>query len=287
LIWFRATYNTAQSIDGTPVGLVEQHAEMDEQKSYVDANTTNTTLATGAALLTGTGTGQWHLRTGTGNNGDVLASADVVGEDAPMLKTTISVPGPGTYDLWVNFWCSPLAGADWRIMAGTATNQMQTYREQGSEVVRAAGYSSSIVFTNAATNFLYQAYAGRVTASSSNTVSVFVDDNAVTVGTTGTLTGNTNRTWYDGVSYAAVTPLQFSVSSVTYDAKAKSVTLVWNSISSQSSLLPQRFAVQKKASLSDASWTIVATNLLSAGTTTVFTDLPVTNGSAFYRITLP
>jgi BNR repeat-containing family member len=287
LIWFRGTYDTAQIIDGTPVGLVERHAEMDGQKSYVDANTTNTILATGAGLVTGAGTDQWHLRTDTGNNGDVLASADVVAEDAPMLKTTVSVPGPGTYDLWVNFWGSPLAGADWRIMAGTDTNQMQTYREQGSEVVHASDYTSAIVLTNEVTNFLYQAYVGRVTASSSNTVSVFVDDNAIAVGATGTLAGDTNRTWYDGVSYAAVTPFQLSITNVTYNANTKSVTLSWNSIPPQSSLLPQRFTVQRKNSLSDTGWTTVATNILSAGSTTLFSDAAATNGSAFYRITLP
>jgi hypothetical protein len=285
LIWFRGTYTTAQIIDGTPVGLVERHAETDGQKTYADANTTNTTLATGAALVTGDGTGQWHVRT-TGNNGDVLASADVVAEDGPMLKTTVPVPGPGTYDLWVNFWCSPFAGADWRIMAGTSTNQMQTYREQGSELVQTDDYTSNIVVTNTTTNFLYQAYVGRVTASSSNTVSVFVDDNAVEAGLTSTLMADVDRTWYDGVSYAAVTPYQFGVTNIVYNAASNSITLAWNSTPSQSSLLPQSFTVQKKNSLSDADWTTVATNILSVGDTAEFTDVSATNGSAFYRITL-
>lgn len=74
------------------------------------------------------------------------------------------------------------------------------------------------------TNFLYEAYVGRTTASSSNTVSVFVNDNAIAVGTTNTLADDINRTWYDGVSCAAVTPPQFSVTDVAYNADTKSVT---------------------------------------------------------------
>lgn len=287
LIWFRATYSTAQIIDGTPVGLVERHAESGGQETYVDANTTNTTLATGAVLVTGSGTGQWHLRTTTGNNGNVLASADIVAEDAPTLETTVPVPGPGTYDVWVNFWGNPLSGADWRIMAGTATNQMQVYRQMACKTVQPGDHNSTLVLTNAATNFLYQAYVGRVTASDSNTVSAFVDDDALVVGTTTTLAGDTNRTWYDGVSYAPVTPLQCGVTNVAYDAGAKSVTIAWNLASRSSSLLPQSFLVQKKNSLNDANWITMATNVVFGGVVPSFTDNSATNGSAFYRITLP
>ena len=267
LLWFRATYSTAQIIDGAPVGLVQRHAEVPVKLTYVDANATNTTLATGAALVTGTGAGQWHLPTAIGNNGDVLASADVVAEDAPTLRTTVPVPAPGAYDLWVNFWGSPLPGDDWRIMAGKATNQMQVFRQMACKTVQSGDYNFTLVLTNASTNFLYQAYVGRVTASSSNTVSVFVDDNAVAVGTTGTLAGDTNRTWYDGISYAAATPFVFSVTNVVYRAASNSVTLAWNSVPPQSLLLRQSFTVQKKTSLSDAAWITVATNVVSGGST--------------------
>ena len=158
LIWFRATYSTAQIIDGAPVGMVERHSEVPVTMTYVDANVTNTTLATGQPLVTGDGAGQWHLRTGAGNNGDVLASADVVAEDAPALQTTVSVPGPGVYDLWVNFWGNPLPGSDWRIVAGLTTNQMQVYRQMACKTVQAGDHNSLLVITNASTNFLYQAF---------------------------------------------------------------------------------------------------------------------------------
>lgn len=285
LLWFRATYNTAQSIDGAPVGLIERHSETPVKMTYVDANATNTTLAAGAELVTGSGTGQWHLRTGTGNNGDVLASADVVAEDAPTIETTVTVPAPGTYDMWVNFWGSPLPGSDWRIMAGPTTNQMQVYRQMACKIVQPGDHDSTLVLTNASTNFLYQAYVGRATTSSSNTISVFVGDYAVVVGTTSTLAGNTDRTWYDGVSFAPVTPVQFGITNVTDNTATQSFSLSWNSL--PASLLPQSFVVQKENSLSDASWTTLTTNVVFAGSAAFFTDNSATNGSAFYRIVLP
>ena len=286
LIWFRATYSTAQIIDGAPVGLVERHSETSVPMIYTDANTTDTSLADGTALVTGSGTGQWHLRTSTGNHGDILASADVVAEDAPTLKTTVAVPATGTYDVWVNFWGNPLPGADWRIMAGIATNQMQVYRQMACKIVQPGDHASALVLTNASTNFLYQAYVGRITASSSNTVSVFVDDNATVTGTSGTLGGNTNRTWYDGVSYAAVKPFLLTITNLTFNAGAQSVTLSWNSALTQSSLLPQSCLLQKKNFLSDAIWITVMTNVVSSGPAS-FTDDSATNGSAFFRLKYP
>ena len=287
LLWFRCTYNSAQSIDGAPVGLIERRSEASVLKTYIDADASNTTLADGTALTTGSGTGQWHLRSVTGNGGSLLASADVVAEDAPMLKTTLTVPAPGYYDVWVNFWGSPFAGADWRISAGLATNQMQTYRQMACQSVKASDYTSPPVLTNSSTNFLYQAYVGRVVASSSNTIAVFVDDNAVAVGTTGTLAGNTNRTWYDGISYAAITPGNLRVTRILRNPANNSTTLTWNSIPPDSSLSLPRYSVQRKASLSDSNWTIIASAIFSAGNFTSFTDNTGTASSAFYRITSP
>ena len=287
LLWFRATYMSAQQIDGTPVGLLERHAESPGKMTYVDANTSNTTLASGAALVTGAGNGQWHLRTSTGNNGDVLASADVVAEDAPTLKTTVTVPAPGTYDVWVNFWGSPFFGADWRIMAGVDTNQMQTFRQQGGKVAQAGDYTASIVLTNSSTNYLYQAYVGPVAASSSNTLSIFVDDNAITAGTVNTQAGDVNRTWYDGVSFAAVSSYPLRITGLTPNGASHSVKLTWSSLPASATLLPQKFTVQKKSSLSDSNWTVLASGISSAGSATSFTDISFTNGSAFYRVTMP
>ncbi len=141
--------------------------------------------------------------------------------------------------------------------------------------------------TNSATNILYQAYVGRVATSSSNTISVFVDDNAIAVATTGTLAGNTNRTWYDGISYAPVALANFRVNNIVRDSAAHTTTLTWNSIAPDSSLSFPVYSVQKKLSLTDPNWLTIASNLFSAGNTTSFTDITATDSSAFYRITSP
>jgi hypothetical protein len=287
LLWFRCTYNTAQSIDGAPVGLIERRSEAPALKTYVDADTSNTTLADGLPLVTGSATGQWHLRSTTGNGGSLLASADVVAEDGPMLKTTVSVPASGSYDVWVNFWGNPAAGADWRVSAGVATNQMQTFRQMACKSVQTSDYASPPILTNSATNFLYQAYVGRVSASSSNTISVLVDDNAVAVATIGTLAANTNRTWYDGISYAPVAPANFGVVNIVYDPAAHTTTLTWKSTAPDSSLSLPIYSVQKKQSLTDANWTTIASGVFSVGTYTSFTEQTASETSSFYRITSP
>jgi flagellar hook assembly protein FlgD len=62
-----------------------------------------------------------------------------------------------------------------------------------------------------------------VQVSANDTFGVFVDDEAIQTGTTGTRIGNTARTWYDGISYTSVNhtvgvsenkkiPLAFSLS---------------------------------------------------------------------------
>jgi hypothetical protein len=287
LLWFRCTYNSAQSIDGAVVGLIESLSEARALKTYIDADTSNTTFGDGTPLVTGTGTGQWHLRSTTGNGGSLLASADIVAEDAPIIKTTVTVPAPGSYDVWVNFWGSPFPGADWRISAGLATNQMQTYRQMACRSVQPTDYSSPPVLTNSATNFLYQAYVGRVAASNSNNISVFVDDNAAAVATTGTLAGNTNRTWYDGISYAAVISANLQLTQILHDPGGHSTTLTWSSTAPNSSLSLPVYSVQRKLSLSGSNWTTIASGIFSAGTNTSFTDPTAVGTSAFYRITSP
>ena len=285
LLWFRVTYTSAQIFDSTPVGLVDRREESPAQMMFVDATTNNTTLATGAPLVTGTATGQWHLETNNVNGGTLLASADVVGEDAPTLLTTVHVPSQGTYDVWVNFWGAAATNADWRIMAGLAINQMQVYRQIACKTVRPGDHNSSLVLTNNGTNFLYQAYIGRAVASSSNTLSVFVDDNAIKTGTTNSLIGGNVRTWYDGVSFAPVT--SFQITGVAFNAAAHSATLTWRSTPGALSLTTPTYAVQKKNALSDATWTTLATGLLSGGSTTSYVDTSAGAATAFYRISAP
>lgn len=212
VLWCRGTYHTAQSFDAAIVGIIQRKGERVGQKTYVDADTVNTTLAnelpfhyTGPSTGQGPMDNQWHIRIFSENHGNVLASAELIkGENAPMLKTHVHVPKPGTYDVWVNFWGSTSPSADWRIVAGFSPNAMQVYRSMACQTVKREDYETPPLLSSSGTNlFLYQAYIGRIKVGASNTFEVFVDDSAYTVGTT-TLSGEKNRTWYDGVSYALV-----------------------------------------------------------------------------------
>ena len=187
--------------------------------------------------------------------------------------------------MWVNFWGAAATNADWRIMAGLATNQIMIYRQMACKTVRPGDHSVTLFLTNNATNFLYQAYLGRAAASISNTISVFVDDLAIQTGTTGPLMGDNVRTWYEGLSYARATPLQ--IIALARNASANSVALTWVSTPQSSSLTTPTYSVQRKTNLLQPNWATLAAGLLSAGSTTSWTNSGLASGSAFYRITLP
>jgi hypothetical protein len=209
LLWCRGTYSAAQSFDASVVGILDHKSESVGKKTYVDADTVNTTLGSGA-ILTKTGPdtsagvmdGRWHLKTGLGNGGTVFTSAELSsGENSPAIKTQINLPDAGSYDIWVNFWGSPVRTADWRIKAGLSTDNIQLFRSMACRQVDSADYTVTPILSGGNNISLYQAYIGRVQGVRS--INVIVDDSAFTFGTA-TLRGDVNRTWYDGVSYASV-----------------------------------------------------------------------------------
>ena len=285
LLWFRGThasYSAAVSSDFAVTGIIDRHSETVEPMTYVDATTTNTILTDGTPLTTSDAIGQWHQRVGPGNGGSVLASADVNAETAPMIKTTATMPASGTYDVWVNFWGSP--GADWRVVAGLSTNQLQVFRQMASQQVEPDTHNSALVLTNGTNAFLYQAYLGRVQLTTNTAFPVFVDSDALQTGTVTNLIGDTARTWYDGVSYAKVEPFQFK--SVSRSGPS-AVMLVWNSPPPEMSLTTPSYTVRKKNSLTDANWITLTNGMPSAGYTTTFTDASASGNTAFYRVSWP
>ena len=285
LLWFRGTYTSAQIVDAAILGIVEHRSEVVGQMHYVDATTNNTFLTNGTALVLSPAANQWHLQTGVGNGGTVMSSADSVVEKATNLMTQVTLPGAGTYDLWVNFWGNP--AADWRIQAGLTVSNLQVYRSEKCEQVQPWTHDTALVLTNTspANNYLYQAYVGRVVVSNNFTVTVLVDDWPFQTGTN-ILVGNTCRTWYDGISYAKVNPFQIQK---VYPSGPSAVTLVWNSPPPEMSLTAPTFTLQKKNSLSDASWTTVATGIPAASKayTTTNVDNSASGSAAFYRVTWP
>jgi hypothetical protein len=180
--------------------------------------------------------------------------------------------------------------ADWRIKAGLTVGSMQTYRSEKCEEVQPWTQDTSLVRTNTSptTNYLYQAYVGRVVVSNNYTINVLVDDNAIQTGGDGsTLVGNTNRTWYDGISYAKVEPFQIQK---VYRSGPSAMTLVWNSPPPEMSLTTPTYTVQKTSSLvPPISWTNVVTGIpaMSKAYATTNVDNSATDSAAFYRVTWP
>jgi hypothetical protein len=288
LLWFRGTYNSAQSVDGTVLGIVEHRTQVVGQMHYVDATTNNTFLTNGSPLVLSAAANRWHSQTGVGNGGTIISSADSVAEHATNLMTQVTLPGPGTYDLWVNFWGTASTNADWRIQAGLNVNSLQVYRSEKCEQVQPWTQDAALTLTNKSTptNYLYQAYVGRVAVSNNLTASVLVGDWPYQTATTN-LVGNICRTWYDGVSYASVEPLQ--IRNISRSGPS-AITLVWNSPPPEMSLTTPSYTVQKTSSLTPPlSWTTVATGIpaTSKAYTTTNIDNSAGGSAAFYRVSWP
>ena len=207
LLWFRGTYFRAQEYDAAIVGLIEHSSDSTVLMSYVDASTENTFLSDGSALNptgpsddAGSSDNQWHIRTSYGNGNSVLTSAETGYEDAPLIKTQVADIGEGTYDVWANFWANP--ADDWRIKAGLNADNMQIFRQMACKQVMSSDHNTQLVLTGEGNTFLYQAYLGRVVIETDDTLNVFIDDEAIMVGTAGLEVGDICRTWYDGISYS-------------------------------------------------------------------------------------
>src|SRR5690606_34329441 len=104
VLWCRGTYSTAQSFDAAVVGILEKKLEPIDLFTYTDASLINTSLADGSPLITtgpdantGASDNKWHQRNGVGNNGSIFTSSELSsGENAPLIKTQIDLPGGET-----------------------------------------------------------------------------------------------------------------------------------------------------------------------------------------------
>lgn len=199
LIWFRGDYLSQGYFDAAVVGIIDRKHEHTGLVEYIDANATNTMFANGDALQTAptpTNDGLWHLRTGYGNDGNVLSSNELLSEDAAMLKTSVDGLEEGTYDVFAFFWSDN--DQDWMLQAGFADDDLLPFRIRGSQHAEADQFTSiDIVSDNNGDLLLYRAYVGRRTVSSDGSISVFIDDwpNFDFSG----------QTWYDGIGLAKVT----------------------------------------------------------------------------------
>jgi hypothetical protein len=212
LLWWRGTYDAAQHYDAAVVGIIERASDTTVLMSYIDADMSNTFLADGSPLIAtgpdpdrGPTDDQWHWRSTYGNGGYVLTSAEIDGEDAPVIKTRMTAIQNGDYDIWVNFWANP--EEDWRVKAGLVPDSMQIFRQMACKQVMDGDHDTPLVLTGGGNTFLYQAYLGRVQIEADDTLEVFVDDEAILTGTASTPVGGICRTWYDGISFAQLNNL--------------------------------------------------------------------------------
>lgn len=184
--------------------------------NYFDAVPTNTALVgTTGVAWTNRGAGTFGL-----NNADGIvdttaplyyeASGNAGAQDTKTLKTTVSGLTPGqTYDFYVHFWGKNSAGEDWPIRAGLAQDSMALY----AGAVRNLAIKSALgggVYTSIAAEYSHNnkggtpallervALIGSGVATQAGTFEIFIDD--VPANSLNTPL----RTWYDGVSFAAV-----------------------------------------------------------------------------------
>lgn len=184
----------------------------DGQVTYLDAAPANTTLTDGSPY-TPTATlinddNQWSLRT-LANLGTVYTANDNnanPGEDAPMLRATMSGLVPGAaYDVFVYFWGAgndaPAGNQRWDILAGLSPGALEFF-DTGSAINlghATTGVDPFTHFTNQSPTVLlsendrrlYQARLGTATADANGRINVFVDD----------APGNVQRTWFDGIGW--------------------------------------------------------------------------------------
>jgi hypothetical protein len=173
--------------------------------TYVDATPANTTLQGGAALVLGANCtsgsdagamdGLWHLKSGVGNGGNGIWTADEGTngiEDVVSLVTTIHFPEAGGFRVFAYIWDSEEPGHDWdaTVRLGSAAGSSKVQASEAGPA-EAAHFSSAVVTTEGMRR-LIQIPLGTVVVSSGGTVQVSIDDDT-TIGS--------RATWYDGVGY--------------------------------------------------------------------------------------
>jgi len=186
--------------------------------TYVDATTSNTTLANGSAFTpaadgTTGNDNNWELRTGFGSGGTVLESGgEVPAENAPELKTTLTGLTPGaTYRIFACFWDPTNTNEDWNLRAGVIANPGANTLFSAADATTGLGSTAAVLastqtFSTAPTTVLdsgnramLSASIGTLTADGTGKISVYLDDkNAAT--------SANFRAWYDGLAYEFVAP---------------------------------------------------------------------------------
>ncbi len=295
VLWFRGSYSSYTSYACNIVGLFTTQVPNVSQPpatpplTYLDAASGaggNTTLAGGSTFsppLNGT-TGAdnlWEQRTPFASGGNVFEAGGETAENAPELKTTISGLVPGmNYSIYVHFWDPTSTTEDWNIRAGFTSNPggntLYAAADATSQLgATAAVLASTLTYTSAPTIFsesgraLLAGWVGTAKADSAGKIEVFVDDLP-------SLIGANNRTWYDGLAYAAV--VATTPPTLMCGLNAGTLTLSWPpdhtgwKLQVQSNS-PSAGPGTNWAEIPNTSTVNIVTNIISPG-----------NGSVYYRL---
>jgi len=208
VVWVRGYYDlwedNGPGRDGWDSSIVlwmDRFGESTQPMAYTDAvPTTNTTLATGAPVVMTQGAGNgpendlWHQRSGVaGVNGEDVITANESSpfqEEPAIIKTTVTLPEPGEYEVYVSFWSPP--GQDYDIQAGFSEDELVYFERQSSRHPSPAEFATP-VSTRSSTHRMYLGYVGTRTLESAGELVVYVAP--FVNGTNGN-----SRTWYDGIT---------------------------------------------------------------------------------------
>ena len=207
--------------------------------NFVEAS--DLTNLTPASAINGAGVGTaddnlWGYRTTFGTGGAVYESkaSGTLFENSPTLTQRVSGLTPGTsYDFYAVFWTDK--DSNWAIKAGISPGAMTTtsyagntgyYPVPGSQQAITAGAAlwdalplandDGLIFTERPgvdSLIMLLGKAGAAVANASGEVDVYIDD-------LDELSGNNNRSWFDGIAYVAAGGLSSLTASVNRDTGA-------------------------------------------------------------------
>jgi len=246
VLWFRGSYASYTSYSCSIVGLfttaVPTNAPVVAPKiNYLDATSGasgNTAFVPSDTFTPSTATsgtdGLWRLRT-LGNSattfesgGDISTAGNAAGgnnEDAPRLVTTISGLTPGRrHNVYVYFWNA--SGQTWRIRAGLTNlaGDLPLYTTSSEPAAVASDFTTAPLLAESDRN-LKQAYLGEAIADGAGTIKVYLDDDPAA--RVGLANAWANRTWYDGVGSAALTPGSLAATNINHSFNGSTLLLSW------------------------------------------------------------
>lgn len=208
--------------------------------------------------------GLWNIRQGLGPYGPILESFPSGGEDAPPLRTSVTFSAAGTYDVFLNVGDIGAVNPDENLANPTPLN----FAFEGETLKR--WHANDGIFGGTPGYNNYEMSVGKITVKAGETRNFIIDD---------VQDGTAVRSVYLGMRFAVVKggTESTTLGIVAESAPTKQVRLTWASSAGA--------VYNVEASEDLINWSVVAKAVLSAGTTTTYSE-PVAAGKStrFYRL---